>query len=125
MSSWTKVYENDAQGAATFGTIQALMDAIRQGNEVRMRIRYPNVADQEFFLPAESLWIRHGNVYAQNTSLVSASFADTDLLFQEEAYLGFIIASTTGLLDQSRWLVGEHTSRGHTRIRASVTWYAG
>lgn len=94
--SWNKVYENDENGNRTSGNFQDLLKAIRQGNEVRMLITFAELPKQEYFTPAENIWIRGGKtVYAQNISHVSVtSEADGDLRFQDDSFYWMRSSST-------------------------------
>lgn len=131
--SWTRIYANDESGTPIFGTLHALLTAVREGKEVRMQLQFAERdkrderPKQEYFTPAENLWIRNGHLYAQNVTHVSVTLSqpDQDIVFQDDAFYWMIIANTKGQLDQTRWLVGEHTSRGRSQTRVAVTWFVG
>jgi len=122
--SWTKVFANDEVGKVVFGDINTLINAIRQGQEVRMLLKFPDSPRQEYFTPAENLWIRGNVVYAQNVTHVSVKDEPNgDIVFQDDPYYWMIIVNTKGEIDMTRWLVGEHTSKGHTQGKVAVTWF--
>ena len=119
-SEWKLAYAHDKDGNRTAGDVEALIDAIKNGQAVRMVFE-----DQDgyYSMEAEALWVRDGIVYAQNNSQVSASFQGKVLRFQDDSYYWMIVVSTLGDLDMIRWGVGQHVSRGHTNDKAAVKWF--
>ena len=98
--SWELVYAHDANGNKVSG-------------------------DKNLLTDAQCLWVRHGNVYAQNTSHVSVQFHGDVLKFKDDAYWWMIVADTNGNIDMSRWSVGQHTAKGHTSDRWAMKWFVG
>lgn len=117
---WKQVYENDYNGKALSGSKTALIKAIRKGKEVRLRLQYDGYPNQEYFTPAENIWVRGDEVTIQNMTQVSVH---PDLSFQSDAYRWVIMVNTNGLMLMTRWLLGEHTNKGTNSQRAHVTWY--
>jgi hypothetical protein len=63
--SWTKVYAHDQEGTPTFGTIDVLFAAVREGKQVRMLLKFSDFPQQEYFTPAENIWIIGRTLSAQ------------------------------------------------------------
>ena len=119
-TGWTLAYANDENGVRTEGDIEALITAVKNGQEVRIVIADP---EGYYSTEAENLSVRHGIVYAQNTSHVSVEYQGESLRFQEDSYYWMIIVSTHGERDMIRWSVGAHESRGHTQDKVAVRWF--
>lgn len=118
--SWKKVYANDENGMAVMGSKKKLIKAIEEGAEVRVMLVYPSHPGQEYFTPAENIWVKNGEVTIQNISQVSVN---DDYTFQYDPYYWMIMVNTQGELEATRWLVGEHTTKGRNKQKASVTWF--
>lgn len=116
-SAWTLVYAHDGEGKPTYGNIDVLIDAVRNGKDVRV------VLNDSYATSAQNLWIANGKVYMQNTTHVSVKFVGDVLQFQDNAYHWFIIVDTDGNRHMSRWSVGEHTDRGDSFDRVGVKWF--
>ena len=119
-TGWTLAYANDEHGARTEGDIEALIDAVKNGQEVRIVIADP---EGYYSTEAENLSVRHGIVYAQNTSHVSVEYQGESLRFQDDSYYWMTIVSTHGERDMIRWSVGAHEPRGHTQDKVAVRWF--
>jgi len=119
-TGWTLAYANDENGVRTEGDIEALITAVKNGQEVRIVIADP---EGYYSTEAENLSVRHGIVYAQNTSHVSVEYQGESLRFQEDSYYWMIIVSTRGERDMIRWSVGAHEPRGHTQDKVAVRWF--
>lgn len=119
-TAWRLAYANDENGVRTEGDIEALLNAAKHGQEVRIVIADP---EGYYSTEAENLSIRHGIVYAQNTSHVSVEYQGDSLRFQDYSYYWMIIVSTRGERDMIRWSVGAHEPRGHTQDKVAVRWF--
>ena len=119
-SEWKLAYAHDKDGTPTAGDIEVLIDAIKNGQAVRMVFENQ---DGYYSMEAEALWVKNGVVYAQNNSQVSVAFQGKALRFQDDSYYWMIVVSTLGDLDQIRWSVGQHVSRGHTNDKTAVKWF--
>jgi hypothetical protein len=110
--SWTLVYANDTSGAVTFGKIDTLINAVRNGASVNVVLQQKS-SGYTYSFRAQSVHVKDGVVSATNTLDVSSHYVGTELLFLDDSYYYMLIANTSGTLDQLRWNVGEHTPRGH------------
>ena len=135
---WTLAYSHDRNGRPLAGDLAVLIDAIQHGAEVRYYIDYAEDGPG-CYKEAQALWIRNGQVYAQNTSSVSACWdspyhaGDTatvspdyeklGLRFLDDAYFYFQIVSTLGDTDMSRWNVGEHKLRRRDQKNYAIQWF--
>ncbi|HIC88574.1 MAG TPA: hypothetical protein EYP04_04130 [Anaerolineae bacterium] len=85
-----------------------------------------NTGDSLGIFPCETVWLGDDgrSVHCQNSALISAGFDENgDLRYEDDAYHVFTIFNTSGLVDISRWNVGEQVDRGHTSERHELTWY--
>ena len=127
-TSWTLVYANNAAGEQVAGDIDELIQAVRNGQSVKVVLEsteaYPPLTDTYVYsFEAHTLHVRNGIVFATNTQDVGTTFVGDDLRFQEDSYYYMIIANTKGVLDQIRWSVGEHTMRGHDQSTWDMKWF--
>lgn len=120
--SWELAYSHDANGNRLAGDKNLLIDSVRNGQPVRVLLNYN---EHEYATEAQCLWVKNGNVYAQNTSHVSVDFQGAVLKIQNDSYWWFIVVDTNGHIDMSRWSVGAHTSRGHDNERVAMKWFVG
>jgi phosphoribosylcarboxyaminoimidazole (NCAIR) mutase len=120
-SAWQLAYTHDENGMRTAGDINTLIDAVRQGRQVRLLL---SLLDRyEYITEAQNLWLKDGIVYAQNTTQVSVDFKDDLLSFTEDACHTMIVVSTQGDLDVTRWLLGKHKEKGHTSHKTAISWF--
>ena len=126
--SWTLVYGNDAAGVATIGSVETLINAVRCGSSVKVvlrstKVQRPREGEYLYSFVAHTIHVRNGVVHATNTLDVSSRYHGDELLFQDDSYYYMLIASTSGNLDQIRWNVGEHVSRGHDKDPWDMDWF--
>ena len=100
---WVKVLEHSKSGTVTFGSKAALLDAVREGAQVRyiMQFSAGSTAIQE----ADNLAISGNDLAAQHVRSVSiqlASGSAVEYEFQSNPYWWFTIAATTGNVAMSR-----------------------
>lgn len=118
--TWQKVYQNDENGNTVSGSKQALIAATLLGMEVKVAIVYPNNPGQTYLTPAENVWIRDGEVTIQNASQISVR---DDLTIQSDPYYWIVMLNTKGVINTSRWALGEHRSKGNGEDHVRVTWF--
>jgi hypothetical protein len=127
--SWTMVYSNDPAGKRLAGDVDTLIRAIRNGASVKVVLESNDVhtplktRPYVYSFEAHTMHVRNGVVFATNTLDVSCTFAGDELRFKDDSYYYMLIASTTGVLEQIRWNVGEHTMRGHDQGRWQMQWF--
>jgi hypothetical protein len=118
------LYSHDKNGIKISGEIESLIKAIHDGSSSRILLDDENGV--QLATNAETLWIRKGIVYAQNSSHISVQFDKKDILkFKDDSYHWFIIVSSIGDRDMIRWKVGEHTlaATGHTHDKVAIKWF--
>ena len=146
---WTLTYANDNRGNALKGSVEELIDAIRNGAPVRYYVDY--YGDGEgIYRDAELISIKDGVVWVQNTSAVGTSYKpvyyggdtatvgerlemtppvpdipypEAGLRFIDDAYHYYEIVSTSGDSDMSRWKVGEHTLHRRNHGHFAMQWF--
>ena len=119
-NAWNLVYANDTVGNATYGSITTLINAIKQGHEVRVSqggTFFENCA--ELFLNSD------GSVTCTNYSNISnnSTVPGPGFGFQNDAYHWFVMINTKGQRDMSRWSVGAHVDRGHSQDTIAIQWF--
>ncbi|HAG82000.1 MAG TPA: hypothetical protein DCL61_12740 [Cyanobacteria bacterium UBA12227] len=128
-SIWKLLYAHDCYGNGTFGNINLLINAIRNGHRIRMVIEYAG-KDFEQATEAENLWIRKGIVFAQNTSAVSTLFSGDRMKFNDDFSYSMMIVNTTGEMEINRWNGGEPKKFGEAKkkenskfCKVAVRWF--
>jgi NCAIR mutase (PurE)-related protein len=113
-AEWNLAYAHDANGEPTAGEIATLVDAIRQGCQVRLLIDFPE--QYEYISEAQNLWIKKSVVYAQTTTPVSFECQGDA---QDDAYQSTMFASTQGELKR----VGKYEPQGNVTHQAAISWF--
>ncbi len=118
---WQLVYENNKDGKAVNSDIKQLIEAIKNGKEVRVVTLAGDNYTTAF--NAENIWIKNGIVYIQNTQHISVKFKEDKLLVKKDAYHWYVILSSKGDRTMSRWSVGAHLSRGNNQDKVALRWF--
>ena len=126
--SWSKIYANDAAGAPVFGDVNVLIRAVYDGASVKVilvsdEVYPPLTAPYLYSLQAHTVHVRNGIVFATNTLDVSTTFIGDELRFQDDSFYYMLIANARGSLEQIRWNVGEHVTRGHDQSTWAMRWF--
>jgi uncharacterized protein YmfQ (DUF2313 family) len=119
-SEWKLAYAHDKDGNRTAGDIETLIDAVKNGQAVRI---VTGDQGEYYSTEAENISVKNGVVHAQNNSHVSVEYQGDVLRFQDDSYYWMIVVSTLGDRDMIRWNVGEHVPRGHTADKVAVKWF--
>jgi hypothetical protein len=135
--SWIFAYGHDRLGAPVKGSLGALRDAIRAGAPARIRIDYA-AEGPPIYRDLAALWIKGDHVYAQCSTIVSASFQNVfigdaatvnpdyeeeGLRFLDNPYYYFEICSTLGDVDKSRWGVADGKLRRRNQGKFAMDWF--
>jgi hypothetical protein len=91
LPSWKKLYENDHFGNKVSGDIEKLIEAVGNGYPIRVKI----IKEKDTFeiFDAEWVFVKDGNVIAQNSSQFSMG---ADGKFFKEPYHFAVSATTDG-----------------------------
>ena len=134
---WRLAYQHDPDGAALVGDVRALVEAIENGAEVRVRLDYGSEGPA-VFREATCLWVREGHVYAQlaicvscafqsdfhgETATVNAGYEPAGLRFLDNPYWYFEIVSTRGDTDKSRWGIDDSRLRRRNQGKYAMKWF--
>jgi len=111
---WQLAYAHDSEGIALEGSKYSLVSAVLSGARVRV------VIGTHYSAEVDSMFLLDDNVFAQLLQSVSKASWDT---FQDDAYWFWMIVSTNGLRQMTRYNVGEHVHRGTSTDRISMKWY--
>ena len=68
---------------------------------------------------ADNVHVHGSHVFAQHLKLVSKASWDK---FQNNAYWGWVIVSTNGVMQITRYNVGSNTHRGTNNLKKSIKW---
>jgi hypothetical protein len=124
-AEWSFVYEHDEDGVPISGSIDKLRRAVARGADVKVSFSTPQLGMVNYLKCIETLLYDEGSVSCVLTPELSVfSYpSGPGLGFQPNAFWYFGIVNTLGELDSSRWSIGEHVDRGHTRDRVPAKWY--
>ena len=111
---WQQALHNDASGNALSGSKYSLMAAVLSGARVRV------VIGTSYNTEADNVHVHGGQVYAQLLQSVSKASWDK---FQDNAYWWWVIVSTSGVMQMTRYNVGSNTHRGTNSRKTNVRWY--
>ncbi|KAL5013136.1 hypothetical protein ScPMuIL_007406 [Solemya velum] len=119
---WKHVFSVDENGATTYGSKADLVNAARNGADVRFSWHYANFWST--IQKADTVIVNGTELAAEaiRSLFVTMDSQDGFTLPYHPAWT-FSLTSTTGDVDISRWTIGKHESRGHFRLRANVHWF--
>ena len=118
-AEWQLVYEHDENGEVLTGSKQALIDAVREGQDVKIGwVIGAGEKSVEHWAPAQFLTIMNGEVFGQITPILSQnpSFEQNLITFREGMKWSFI-ASTSG-----KNATSYHTFDGSTIDDTTYRW---
>jgi len=111
---WELAYHHDSKGCAKEGRKYSLLSAVLSGARVRV------VIGKDYATEMDTAWVHNDNVFAQLLQHVSkASWYE----FQDDAYWFWMIVSTDGLTQRTRYNVGSNVHRGSDNEFNSIKWY--
>jgi hypothetical protein len=124
---WMLAYQHDANGVRVAGDLAVLSEAVRAGADVKVAYALNDPFDGwEGVFECEWLFVKQDDsvVTCVNTHCIGVGGLEGPSFgFNHDAYHFFALVNTEGRWDQSRWLVGEHTDRGHTQVRRGFKWF--
>lgn len=113
-TSWKLAYYHDGSGNAVSGWKYLLISAVLSGARVRV------VTWKSYSTEADNFQVHGSNVFAQLLQHVSKASWYT---FQDNAYWWWVIVSTGGVMQMTRYNVGSNTHRGTNSLKRSIKWY--
>ena len=111
---WQLAYSHDIDGNSVKGWKYSLVSAVLSGARVRV------VIGTGYSTEADNVHVHGGHVFAQLLQHVSKASWDR---FQDDAYWWWVMVSTNGIMEMTRYNVGSHRHRGTNRVRRSIEWY--
>jgi hypothetical protein len=119
-NDWSLVYSNNASGIATYGNISALVNAIKNGADVKVQMGATYIAkcDEIHINPDNSISCST----LQNISIRSTQ-PGSAFGFQDDAYHWYAMVNTKGQRDMIRWSVGDHIDRGRNSDTTPLNWF--
>lgn len=119
--AWVLVYANDTTGKATYGSLLALINAAKQGQDIKVSLTSSNGTTitlcQEIYTGPDFVTCINTNGIGSNV------FPGSSFGFDDDTYHAFQMMNTKGQDAYSRWSVGEHTDRGKTLFNRAMKWY--
>jgi len=113
-SPWQLAFHNDASGNVLSGSKASLVSAVLSGARVRV------VIGTSYSAEADNVNAYSNQVFAQLLQHVSKASWDK---FQNNAYWWWVIVSTDGLMQMTRYSVGSNTHRGTNSRKTNIKWY--
>ena len=121
--SWTLIYSHNAQGQALDGSEGDVVRAVQSGAAIRGLYEY--AANKGYAFSFQNLRIHGDHVSGQHLNHVSMRESQaSEMQLTQNAYWWFVIFTTQGRMEMSRWSVGEHTSRRHNVGSIGLKWFA-
>jgi len=117
-------YSNLDNGERLEGESCDIETSVRKGYEIRC------VSNKARVSPLHNVAIENIGgqgvkfIVGQNVAEVSMSKSDDHYSFQSSAYWLFIISTTKGYRDSTRWSVGAHTLKYNNQDTAAFEWFA-
>lgn len=112
-SSWVLVFENDVKGQQVSGSLQQLINDVRQGASVRVLLW--NSA-----MEADYIHIHHNQVSVQLLQAVNRVNWQS---FQTDSQWVWTMVTTNADTQQVRYNVGSSAFKGETLVKAAVKWF--
>lgn len=115
----TPSYSHKADGSRTQGNLNDLERSVKEGKEIRC------VSAKSYSFPIQNVAINSQLKFlsGQNVDHISSSLVNNSKQFQSNAYWWFTMVTSDGLRDMSRWTVGIHQSRGHSKDKVAIEWF--
>ena len=111
---WKIVYQHDAAGNQTCGSLSNLLDAVNGGHRIK-------VVYKRSSFEADEVRTRGGHVCATVINDLSKSRVDS---FQSSVHWVWKQICTTGVVQTARYKVGSKTHVGTATESESIAWYA-
>ncbi|CAC5361159.1 unnamed protein product [Mytilus coruscus] len=125
---WKHVFSNSASGQTIHGSKITLIRDIKAGKMVRFTVKYASYPQSHHVsvLNADNININNDekDVGAQHIRSINYSKdGPFNVSFTSNPYWNFLIASTAGKIDESKWTVGIHETQGHETSKAEIDWF--
>ena len=111
---WQLAYHHDGSGNAVSGWKYSLISAVLSGARIRV------VIGESYTTEADNVHVHGSHVFAQLLQHVSKASWDR---FQDNAYWWWVIVSTNGVMQMTRYNVGSNVHRGTNSLKNSIKWY--
>lgn len=120
LSTWDLLFENDEKGNSIGGSLDRLIECVKKGYSIKIRIHLSNNIIK--VIEAQSISVDNGVVHAINTSEISLG-RDTsgNYVYQEKAYHYYVIASSNGHFHERRIFL-DGAERNTTNKTRHMAW---
>ena len=117
-------YSHLANGSKVQGSLNDLESSVQNGQEIRCVINKRSGNKYTFHLQNVAINSNDSKfVSGQFLDHISSSPRKQPIQFRRNPFWKFIVVTTSGLRDISRWTVGAHQSRGHTQDTVAMEWF--
>ncbi|CAG2184451.1 unnamed protein product [Mytilus edulis] len=125
---WKHVFSNSASGKSIHGSKTTLIQEVKAGKMVRFTVKSASHPQSHHVsvLNADNIGINKDekDVGAQHIrSIGYKKNGPFNVSFTSNPYWNFLIASTTGKIDESKWTVGIHETQGRKISKAAIDWF--
>ncbi|XP_076112585.1 uncharacterized protein LOC143080566 [Mytilus galloprovincialis] len=127
---WQHAYSNSETGVTTHGSKASLIQGVKDGKMLRFTIKSTtcNQLNNDYiavFNADNADLSPDGNdLAAQHIRSIGLTKDGLyNVAFGSKPYWNFMIATTAGKLDETRWTVGEHQSQGHVNSSSAIDWF--
>ncbi|CAG2250407.1 unnamed protein product [Mytilus edulis] len=127
---WVHAYSNSETGVTTHGSKASLIQGVKAGKMLRYIIKSTTRNQQNndyiavFNADNADLSPDGNNLGAQHIRSIGLTGDGLyNVAFGSKPYWNFMIATTAGKLDETRWTVGEHQSQGHYNSNSAIDWF--
>ncbi|XP_012938367.1 uncharacterized protein LOC101853790 [Aplysia californica] len=122
--TWTRIFENDANGAPVYGTKEDLKQAVLRGAEIRvllldMMVEPSAMVTHTFSSSVDNINIRGDNICAETLSHVATSGAETVV----DAHWRFFLPCTTGSVHIAQYYVESADFLSQDTQRVRIAWF--
>ena len=117
-------YSHLANGNKIHGSLKDLESRVQTGQEIRC-VSNKKRGNKKYAFPLQNVAVnRNGSKFVFGQFLDHISGMSRKQPNGSNVYWRFISVTTRGLRDVSRWTVGAHQSRGHTKDTVAIEWFA-
>lgn len=120
---WRRVLSISRTGTVTMGTKSLLITALKSGSSLRLVIRL--VDNSTLIFSPDNIEYNNNDVAAQFIRYVEhqSVAGSAERYFPETPIWQLTMATTTGTLVSSFWVVGEHIPKGTTSESVDIDWF--
>ncbi|CAC5398771.1 unnamed protein product [Mytilus coruscus] len=125
---WVHAYSNSETGTTTHGSKASLIQGVKAGKMLRFTIKSANQPNNDYIavFNADNADLSPDGIDLGAQHIRSIGLTREGLYnvaFGSKPFWNFMIATTAGKVDETRWTVGEHQSQGHINSNSAIDWF--